>query len=1643
MPDPWRVITAPFTGAATTIKGWLPIQVRNKLDEGAVRAEAARKAMADTAALPKPLVDPFGTEALPGLQPYEQPDYQKRLQQYRNIVVGGNSNEWLRSELGLPMGTPDWALDDIRARPDSALKRWPASVGEKYRRIASNLIEAHVKGEPLGVVVDTALMTYLGRVADAVEPPPPPGRNPITSAFTTVFRRLANIPIAPDAFSDDGFVTVGEWWDALWGDDDVPEPPMTGASGYFHNPQAALQYIQHKGLVATFTDLVGFGARATVGLNEVAYAKAAAAILGTSPEIAASFDKYYEQGMTVGEAAYHAYEENYNPIAGGVAGTLEFIALGGAPILRGGVKLAVGTTRMVREAGVVRNVLFGESALPFAETTAGRTVARYADLWADPKNITPTLGTLRTAQDVWDEVAASSKSAVAAVERINTRPADLKGWLTYIPNHLRRPPGSHLINPSGSATRPLDNLIITRERLLADNAGFGTVAMARLQALSGYLDLTAGRVGSVVFAGTQTHPHYLELVTAKSLNAFTDVGGGELTNGVKAFYNVFKGITNEVTEVKLRTGILKESELVSEAEELYAFRDVVLNKDVYGQIKKEVRDRFLKEGDFKGIGVDPAWRQLRGYALVKQGLRDGIDYEVDPLKATFEHLRSVNRTITDADVTKIALDQGLVIDARVVKASKRLLDSKIRAIGKYLAAPAEKVRSKVGTPLTAGQAEMPIPAVTKPVRPVAQPGVQPPIAKATEGVSTGWETGATRPFAFDPNSTVNEGRFRLVAPIQGAKTFSRPSSTPGVRYIMQEQPGGEFVIQAVRFDKKLMSEAQAAQWWEANIERPSKPVVAEATASIAPTAATGQAKAREKLLALGDETINKAVGTTDEARVLADYATQLHGDVAALGPKLRLAEGGFTLGEHGPLWENLVPKDTEVAEGLLKALQHDPEFNVLWRKWKVSGVPAGIRDLANTMRFTSTTLDFSAPFLQGLPLLLSHPTLWAKAASKHYEAFFNPQARTAYLLDNADTARTMVSKGGIELGTTEFTEAIGSKLLSWKVLAPAKGVVTPFQRAFDTFGDVARTELWKALSPLAHSDEELRLVGGFTNHITGTFNSARLGVSSWQRNLEGVMLFSPRYFRAGIAVISDTMQGGLRGTLARNALARLLGVGLAEYLFVGKLLDQEPKLDARSLANGGDGAMFMTYDFNGVRVGPGSFYLQMVRFLSNFVPSDNPLTTGREAFEQNMTDIWRALRAKLGPGPSTGLDILTGRDYIGQNVSRSPEENAFQQFMGYSGYVARRMLPIALQDAAESNVSDKLSLILPAIPGLRQFPTPIFEQISSRNDELVEQHYARFGNVEASQEALLAGRVSAPIDQQGVLGLRKLRLGDPESQRLDEQARLDKTQRGDALDQLFLEVTDAWDVINTKYDALRNEAARSFAASGEGRAFGDRLSDMGKMQSAEFSRVRDDPRYAKVFADLKERAAKLKEDVFAGDLAYLDYASNVAPLTDVAVSEGGFRMPDGSVDWDAREEAVKAIATKYANADFSTEKILEYLTARRTYKADRRIDPLVTERNVASDEYLQDFWAIPKQLYGQFAWYKELKAYLGANSANQVLMARKRPILKIAAKRVGVARKLWRVTHPTADALLADFWDYTPATPQARNILAARRRSRS
>jgi hypothetical protein len=74
-------------------------------------------------------------------------------------------------------------------------------------------------------------------------------------------------------------------------------------------------------------------------------------------------------------------------------------------------------------------------------------------------------------------------------------------------------------------------------------------------------------------------------------------------------------------------------------------------------------------------------------------------------------------------------------------------------------------------------------------------------------------------FKFDPNSTKNEGRWRLRDPktLTNYRRYKFLKGLPyirGISFVIGDSDCEKGLVQAVRFDLSLFSEDRAAEWWD-------------------------------------------------------------------------------------------------------------------------------------------------------------------------------------------------------------------------------------------------------------------------------------------------------------------------------------------------------------------------------------------------------------------------------------------------------------------------------------------------------------------------------------------------------------------------------------------------------------------------------------------------------------------------------------------------------------------------------------------------------------------------------------------------------------------------------------------------------------
>jgi len=560
-------------------------------------------------------------------------------------------------------------------------------------------------------------------------------------------------------------------------------------------------------------------------------------------------------------------------------------------------------------------------------------------------------------------------------------------------------------------------------------------------------------------------------------------------------------------------------------------------------------------------------------------------------------------------------------------------------------------------------------------------------------------------------------------------------------------------------------------------------------------------------------------------------------------------------------------------------------------------------------------LDFSAPFIQGSPVLGKSPRIWAKGALRQLQFFAKPKTLQKYLAKEANFIQDRIAYGGYS-GGFEYFESMGQlqKGIGKVPLVGKMGQATVRQTygraeaAFQGFGEVARNELWKALRPVT-PESQLFDLARTIDRMTGVMSTKSLGIGLTQRQLEqAAIFFASRYTRAGMALVSDILKGGISGKLARESLGRLLAGGTAFYIGLCRMLGQQPNLDPTS-------GRFMTVKIGDRHFGIGGIQYAMMR-MAGSVAGDVAKGEATDLVSLSRKDnpFIRFMYNRAAPLTSFTVEAMEGKNFFGE-----PLEN----YEDWAKWAASKVTPIALQTVWQEGETTPVTLA-GEFAGLRTFPKSSHEL----RDE-ARNRYALF-------------EFKKPWEELNRLEQRILEKTHPELVQLAEEADQISARRGDEKQQLYYEWQDRRDDVRMSYEqklwALADKVDKGEMTPYDFRKQAQRL---GSELGGAYQAIDKSPRYQEVI----ERIEKRKDTLDAKnklDAAYNEWVANMFG--------GKFVNPStGEYDFDAANKFREEFQSKWG-MDI-------YNKVQQTLLLGKNVPPLMKEYYKAV-ETLRPYWKI-------------------------------------------------------------------------------------
>lgn len=514
-------------------------------------------------------------------------------------------------------------------------------------------------------------------------------------------------------------------------------------------------------------------------------------------------------------------------------------------------------------------------------------------------------------------------------------------------------------------------------------------------------------------------------------------------------------------------------------------------------------------------------------------------------------------------------------------------------------------------------------------------------------------------------------------------------------------------------------------------------------------------------------------------------------------------------------------------------------------------------DLSSASRTMVATFDFSAPFIQGLPVFGRSPLIWANAALRQFLTFFTPGMYHKFLvregatLQEMATHRCLVFGGGMH----EYVEAIpmlgrvvGRLPLLGKTLQKVfTETYGRFGVSFSSFGDYSRVMLWKSMQKGWAKRGQLDELARIINHMTGAISTRALGVTSSQRAFEsGFVFFAPRYTRAGLALFADILKGGWTSIEALRAIGGFLASGSAMYVGTCAALGQTPNFDPST-------GRFMTVRVGTQYIGIGGFINSMVRFAADVYASVASVGENEPidfvSLDRYKNPAIRFLFSKAAPMTSLISGLATQKDYLGRKLETSED---------WGRYLLDFMIPIAMQTiTTQEEKANKEAFIVEMLGG-RTFPESVWDGVRDIRDRWAKVDYGK------------------PYDELDIHDKRMLERNHPEIRQFVQEANAKWAKWYP--DEPRVKYSAEMDA-NDKDYSDRMWAAYKEVETGLGLMadYPDKVSGFSSDHALLAGDIRD--RYPEVIAEFDRWREKDKQDWLLFDQAYDEYINTVVAPT--------------------------------------------------------------------------------------------------------------------------------------------------------------------
>lgn len=397
-------------------------------------------------------------------------------------------------------------------------------------------------------------------------------------------------------------------------------------------------------------------------------------------------------------------------------------------------------------------------------------------------------------------------------------------------------------------------------------------------------------------------------------------------------------------------------------------------------------------------------------------------------------------------------------------------------------------------------------------------------------------------------------------------------------------------------------------------------------------------------------------------------------DIAALEKKI--ADGDYGPDEKPEALK--LDKEAQDLKDKYAALKREREIRLAKEEYenrsKLQKLKDKAIDVLNVPRTVMASADFSAPLRQGLVATISHPSKAAKALPEMFRQAFSQKQFDTWLSDLKESPdfKTMEDSGlyiadpdNLNLSAKE--EAYMTNLAE-KI--PLIGrMVKGSERAYVAYLNKMRVDIFRQGTDVFEAqgrtlENSPELYEGLAKYINNATGRGGLGPMQDAAPILNTAFFSPRLIASRINMLNPVFYTKLPKEVRMMAIkdmAKVVAFG-ATILGLANTAGADVEKDPRSS------------DFGKIKVGNTRWdiwggFQQYIRLYSQMMTGETKSTTGAIRkldgksfpYKTRLDQMASFFRGKLAPVPGTAVDLLAGKNVVGEEID--PANKAYELFV--------------------------------------------------------------------------------------------------------------------------------------------------------------------------------------------------------------------------------------------------------------------------------------------------------------------------------------------------------------------------------------------